>query len=276
MADASISEKVVSYTVGDKQFEGFIAWPANAGSAKLPGVMLIHEWRGHGDYVRGRARLVAKLGYVAFAADVYGKGVFAKDHDEAGQLVQAFLKDEAGAKARLEGSLAQLTAHANCDASKVVVAGYCFGGACALSLAKFGAKIAGVATFHASLKMGDQSPEAFKACKEVKIQSGPPSPGSPAKILICTGVDDPSIPVGEVTDWVKRASEAKIDFQILYLSGVLHSFTVPTANFPQFGAVYNADADRRSWSAFRYFLTDCFGAAEPPAALPTGPLTLGF
>src|SRR6185436_9648407 len=177
-----------------------------------PGVMLVHEWRGMNDYVRGRARQVAALGYVAFAADIYGKGVYAKDHEEAGKMAGMYRNDRARMRARAHAGLEALRKQPNVDVARLAAIGYCFGGTTVLEMARAGEDLKGVVTFHGAL---DTPTPAVKGAVK-------------AKVLICQGGAD-SYTLKSLPDLEKELDDAGVDWQVNIYSGAVHSFTVADA-----------------------------------------------
>lgn len=240
--DVSIHTEPVQYKHGDVVLEGFLAYPESL-AGKRPGILVIHEWTGHGPYVRRRAEQLAHLGYVAFALDMYGKGVFAKDHEEAARLAGVYFKDRALMRARAQAGLEVLQHHPRCDARRIVAMGYCFGGTSALELGRGGADLVGIATFHANLS--NPAPESAKIIK--------------GKVIIFHGGDD-SFVNPQVDGFQQEMRQAKVDWQFVTFGGAVHSFTVKEAgNDPSKGMAYNAAADRRSWSMLLLFLDELFG-----------------
>ena len=240
-ASAKVKTETIGYKDGDAVLEGYLAYD-DAAKGKRPGVLVVHEWWGMGPYAKRRAEMLAQLGYVAFAADMYGKGVYAKDHDEAGKLSGALKSDRTKLRQRALAGLAILKARPEADASKLAAIGYCFGGTTVLELARAGADLRGVASFHGSLDT--PHPEETKAVK--------------AKVLVLQGADDQWTRPGlaALEDELKKAGA---DYQINVYSGAVHSFTVKEAgDDPKTGMAYNAAADARSWQALKDFLKDIF------------------
>lgn len=238
--EAAVKSEVVEYRHGDVTLQGYMAWnPAVTG--KRPGVMIIHEWRGHGDYVRRRADQLARLGYLAFAADMYGKGVFAKDHDEAGKLAGAFFGDRPRMRERAKAGLDVLVKHSLCDAGRVAAMGYCFGGTTAIEMARAGFDLKGVASFHGKLA----TPELAK-----KIAP---------RVVVFHGKDDSFVPAEEVKAFEEEMKNAGAKYEIIVYDGAVHSFTVKEAgDDPSKGMAYNEDADLKSWKKLEEFLKEIF------------------
>lgn len=237
-----VKTELVDYAHGEVKLQGYFAWdPAIAG--KRPAVMIIHEWKGHGDYVRRRADQLARLGYLAFAADMYGKGVYAKDHEEAGRLMGPFVPKENRTlmRERAKAGLDVLKKHALCDSSRLAAMGYCFGGSTALEMARAGFDLRGVASFHG--KLGTPEP-----AKEIK-----------ARVIVFHGAADTFVPEAEVKafDEEMKAAKAKCEFHAF--EGAVHSFTVKEAgDDPSKGMAYNEKADKSSWELLQKFLKEIF------------------
>jgi dienelactone hydrolase len=230
------------YADGKTALQGYLAGVELTG--KHPGVLIVHQWMGLTGYEKGRAdRLTKELGVVAFAADIYGKGVRATDMKEAGALAGKFKGDRALYQQRVAAALAVLKAQPNVDPNKVAVIGYCFGGMGALDQARLNAKVAGVVSFHGSLE--PISPAAAGAIKP--------------KVLVLHGADDPYEDREKVADLEKELSADKADYQVTLYSGAVHAFTQPEAgDDPSKGIAYNAEADQRSWKAMQAFFAEIF------------------
>ena len=241
-AKADVRGVAVEYRHGDAVLQGWMAWDASV-SGRRPGVLVTHEWRGHNDYARRRAEQLAGLGYVAFALDLYGKGVMAKDHVEAAQRAGAFKKDRAHLRARAKAGYDVLAKHELCDPSRIVALGYCFGGTTSLELARSGAALAGAASFH-----GDLSTPNPEDAKNIK-----------GKVVAFHGAEDPHYQDDHVLAFMKEMRAAKADWRVVFLGGAVHSFTVPDAGSdPSKGSAYDAKADARSWEMLVDFLRECF------------------
>ena len=242
VAQAKIQTKTVEYKQGDVTLEGYLAWD-DATPGKRPGVLVIHEWTGLGSYVKMRCEKLAALGYVAFGADIYGKGVRPTTPQDAGLQAGIYSKDRALMRARAIAGLDQLKAQPNVDTTKIAAIGYCFGGKCALELARSGANIAGVVSFHGAL----DTPTPADA-RNIKC-----------KILALHGAADPFVTPDIVNGFEKEMTDAGVDWQLIKYSGAVHAFTNPDAgNDPSNGAAYNAKADARSWEAMKQFFAEIF------------------
>ena len=241
---AEIQTKIVEYSDGNVVLEGLVAWDDAISNA--PGVLIVHQWMGRTEYEDGRAKQLAKMGYVAFALDIYGKGVRPNNPQDAGKTATIYKNDRSLYRRRLKLGLDQLRAQAMVDTKKIAAIGYCFGGTGVLELARSGADVNGVVSFHGGLD--SLTPEDGK-----KIKS---------KILICHGADDPFVPAKDIEATKKEFTDAKVDWQMIYYSGAVHSFTQPMAgNDNSRGAAYQERADKRSWQAMSNFFGELFGAS---------------
>jgi len=243
----------IDYEHNGVKLQGYLAYDdAKTKDAKLPGVLVVHEWWGLNDYVRGRAVQLAKLGYVAFALDMYGKGVLATDPKGAGELAGQFYGKPLMAE-RARAGLDQLLGTGLVDPSRVAAIGYCFGGSTVQALAYSGAPLAGIVSFHGGL-----IPASAEAAARNK-----------AKILICNGGIDPSVKPDQLSAFLKSYNDAKFDYRFVQYAGALHAFTNPgadaiaEANPGMKGFVgYSPSADRRSWQDMRDFFDEVFAPAN--------------
>ena len=245
-ASAAVKTQVVEYTHGEVVLEGYIAYD-DAIEGKRPGVLVAHEWKGLNDYAKHRAEQLAQLGYFAFAVDMYGKGIRAKDHDEAAHLSGLYRSDRQLMRGRILAALEQLKSYAQVDPTRIAAIGYCFGGTAVLELARSGADILGVVTFHGGLDT--PTPEDAKNIK--------------ARILVCHGADDRFITPEQVAGFEEEMRAAGVRYRLIKYPGAVHSFTVPEAgNDPSTGMAYNLEADRKSWEAMQAFFREIFGESE--------------
>ncbi|HPC82248.1 MAG TPA: dienelactone hydrolase family protein [Thermoanaerobaculaceae bacterium] len=241
-AAAGVKTVVVTYTHDDTTLEGFLAWD-DAVPGKRPGVLVVHQWMGVTDNERMRAEMLAKLGYVALAVDVYGKGVRPTSTQEAAALAGKYKGDRALLRARLMAGLEELQRHPLVDTSRTAAIGYCFGGTAVLELARSGANVAGVVSFHGALDT--PSPADAKRIK--------------GKVLVLHGADDPWVPWEQVLAFEKEMRDAGVDWQLVAYGGAVHAFTQREAGTDKStGAAYNERADRRSWEAMRAFFAELF------------------
>jgi len=229
----------VDYTVGGTACRGWFAAPAEV-SGPVPGVLVVHDWLGVTDHVRMRCEQLARLGYAAFAADIYGADVRPTDA-EAPRVAGAYYGDRARWRQRVVGAFDRMREESGVDPSRTAAIGYCFGGSTALQLARTGADLRGVVSFHGALAAGPEG-EAARVT---------------ASLLILTGADDPVVPDGAVRavqDEFRSAPD--LDWQIVTYAGAMHAFAVPGTNAPDHGAQFDERAERRSWTAMKDFLAE--------------------
>ena len=239
---AKLITQTVAYEHDGVALEGYLAYD-DAVAGKRPGVLVVHQWLGLSDNERMRAELLARMGYVAFAADVFGRGVRPADSAAAGTEAGKYYADRALFRGRLAAGLAQLAGHALVDPERLAAIGYCFGGSGALELARSGAALAGVVSFHGGLAT--------------------PNPGDAAnirgKVLVCHGAMDPYVKPEEVRGFIDAMEAAGADYQLIMYAGAVHSFTQKGAgDDPSRGAAYNAAADARSWRHMQDFFAEIF------------------
>ncbi len=241
-AQAAVKSESVEYKQGDAILEGYLAYD-DALKGKRPGVLVVHEWWGLNDYIKSRADQLAQMGYMVFAPDIYGKGKRAKDPKEAGQLAGTYWKDRKLLRERANAGLDMLMKNQLTDTKRVAAIGYCFGGTTVLELARGGADIAGVVSFHGGLDTPD-----VNDAKKIK-----------AKVLVLTGADDPNVPPAQILAFADEMRKAAVDWELVMYGGAVHSFTNPAAgNDPSKGAAYNEKADRRSWQGMKDFFAEIF------------------
>ena len=247
-ARAEIKTQAIEYKVGDANLQGFLVYDDSMpASQKRPGVIVVHEWWGLNDYPKMRAQMLAKLGYVAFCADMFGKGKTTEDPKQAQAWATEVYKNPDVARARAQAAFEMLKKQPQVDPSKIAAIGYCFGGGIALGMARSGMDLAGVVTFHGAL---DTEQRAQKG--QVKAQ-----------ILVCHGADDPFETPESVAAFQKEMTEAGATWQMNIYSGAQHAFTNPNVDkFALQGARYNKIADQRSWEAMQAFFKEVFGGAS--------------
>jgi dienelactone hydrolase len=242
LAFAKIQTKTVEYKEGNTVLEGYYAYD-DAIKGRRPGVLIVHEWTGVGPYVKKRAEMLAKMGYTAFAADIYGKGVRPQNPKEAATQAGNYKANRKLLRARAQAGLEQLRRFPQTDTKQVAAIGYCFGGTTVLELARSGADLTAVVSFHGAL----DTPNLADA-KNIK-----------AKILACHGGDDPYVPMDQVLTFEKEMRDAKVDWQLVVYGNAVHSFTNPeSGNDNSKGAAYNENADKRSWQAMTDFFDTVF------------------
>jgi dienelactone hydrolase len=239
---ADVKTQTIDYSDGGTKLQGYLAYD-DAVQGKRPGILICHEWWGLTDYPKHRAEQLAKLGYVAFALDMYGTGITANNAPDATRLSSPFDQDRQLVRTRALAGLNVLTQQPQVDQTKIAAIGYCFGGMVALELARAGTPLSGVVTFHGAL--GTPHPEQDQAIS--------------AKILVCTGADDAFVPPDAVKAFEDEMKADNADYQINVYSHAVHAFTNPDADkFGLKNIAYNAEADRRSWEAMVNFFNEIF------------------
>jgi dienelactone hydrolase len=239
-AFAEIKTAPVSYKDGDIELEGFVAYD-DVKTGLRPGVLVIHDWTGVQDYTKMRTKQLAELGYVAFAADIYGKGVRPTDPKDCAAEAGKYKGNLPLLRKRVALGLDQLKLQPNTDPKKLAAIGYCFGGTTVLELARSGAELNGVVSFHGGL--GTTLPAE-------KLQP---------RVLVLHGADDPFVKPEEVASFKAEMEKAKADMQFISYPGAVHSFTRKTAgNDPSKGNAYNEVADKASWAEMKKFFGDIF------------------
>jgi len=243
-AGAKLHQQTVDYHQGGTALSGYLACDDSFPGLR-PAVLVFHHWMGIDQYIKDRTDQLARMGYVAFAADIYGKGVRPTNSNEASALASKYRNDRELMRKRAQAALDTLRRMPCVDIKRIAAIGYCFGGGVALELARGGADIAGVASFHGTLDT--PHPEDAKNIK--------------AKVLVMQGTDDPVAPLKQIGALEDEMRNAGVDYQVNLYGGAVHSFTMPTAgNDPKTGNAYNPEADRRSWQAMKDFFAELFGA----------------
>ncbi len=240
-----IMEKEFTYSGGGVSMKGYLAYDGDVQGTR-PGVLVVPEWWGQTDYPRARARMLAKLGYVALAVDMYGDGKTADSPAVAGKLASEVMQNMVTAKGRFVAAYDLLKGQPECDSSRIGAIGYCFGGGVVLNMAMLGVPLAGVVSFHGSLP-------------------GQPPPGAEptkAKLLVCNGAADPFNPPPTVARFKTLMDSLKIEYTFIDYPGAKHAFTNREAdslgklfNLP---IAYNESADKESWAAMQDFFTTVF------------------
>lgn len=240
--NAKIVTQTVEYKHGKIVLEGYLAYDDEL-KGKRPGVIIVHQWMGLKDYEKMRAEQIAELGYTAFAIDIYGKGVRASNREEASKLATIYRSDRKLMRERAKAGFDTLRKMKNIDPTQIAAIGYCFGGGVVLELARSGADLAGIISFHGSYNT--PNPDDAK-----KIKS---------RVLAIHGADDPSIPLKELESLQNEMRNAKVDYKIIIYGGAVHAFTDKGAgDNPSTGAAYNKKADEGSWEDMKRFFKEIF------------------
>jgi len=244
-AQAAVKGEEVQYKAGNTVLKGYLAYD-DAVKGKRPGVLVVHEWWGHNEYARERARMLAALGYTALALDMYGDGHQAHHPDDAGKFSGEVRKNLVLAKQRFDAAQNVLKKHPTVDGNNIAAIGYCFGGAIALEMARQGEPLKGVVSFHGILN-------TEQPAKAGKLK---------ARLLVLTGEADPFVPAEQVAAFKKEMDAAKVSYKVIAYPGAKHSFTSKGAD--EFGQkfnlplAYNADADQKSWAEMQAFFKEIF------------------
>jgi len=239
---AQIQHELLQYRDGETVLQGYVAWD-DAISGKRPGILLAHEWWGMNDYARQRADMLASLGYVAFALDMYGDDKVTGHGKQASAWMKQITANIQQWRHRAELGLQELRQHKWVDNKKIAAIGYCFGGATVMQLAYAGADLQAVVSFHGSLPVASSSD-----AKQIK-----------SKILVEHGSADPFVPAERISAFQQALDQADVDWQMDIYGGARHSFTNPMAK--QYGIealAYDESADRRSWQQMQRFLKEVF------------------
>ena len=241
-ARAQLYTATLDYKVNDTVCKGYLAYDAAIAAAR-PGVLVVHEWYGLNDFAKSRAEELARLGYVALAVDMYGDGKVGQTPQEAGALAGALKNNRPLMRERINAALATLKAQPQTDAKRIAAIGYCFGGTVALELARSGADIAGVVSFHGGL----DTPNPADA-KKIRCE-----------VLVLHGADDPHAPAAQVQAFEDEMRAAHVDWQVILYGDAVHAFTNPKSGSDKSkGVAYNEKAARRSWEAMKQFFAEIF------------------
>jgi dienelactone hydrolase len=234
----------INYKDGDTTLNGLAVYDESS-SARRPGVLIMPDAFGLGPFVQARAERLAQLGYVGFGGDPYGNRLLAKDLQEGIKYATALMEDPVKMRRRVRAGLDTLAAMPQVDPNRLAVMGFCMGGTCSLEIARDGAALKGVVSFHGGL--GTKQPAAAGTVK--------------AKVLVCNGADDPFVPPDQLAAFVNEMTKAGVDWQVINYGGTVHSFTNPEADtIGMPGIKYNKAVDERSWLAMKSFFAEVFGA----------------
>ncbi len=239
-----IKREEITYTTDSISMKGYVVYDENI-SEKRPGVIVVHEWWGHNDYVRQRADMLAELGYVALAVDMYGDGKQASHPDDAGKFAMSVMGNIDSATERFNAALEMLKAHKSVDADKIAAIGYCFGGSVALTMANAGLDLDAVAAFHSGVQLPIMPNDKLKA-----------------KVLVCNGADDPFVSAASVVAYKSAMDSVKASYKYIAYENTTHSFTSKAAdslgkkfNLP---LAYQKEADEKSWKELQDLLKEVF------------------
>ena len=227
------------YHDGEQELHGFLAYDEKITEPR-PAILIAHDWTGRNEFACRQAEKMAELGYVGFAIDMYGNGRLGESRDEKMALMQPLAADRALLRQRIQAALDALITMEEVDNSRVGAMGFCFGGLCVLDLARTGADLRGVVSFHGLLNKPDDLPNEI-------IKS---------KILALHGYDDPLVPAEEVQAFCQEMEAAGVDWQLHVYGQTMHAFTNPEADDAYFGTVYNACTANRAMQSMRAFFLE--------------------
>lgn len=227
------------YRDGEQELHGFLAYDQSIVGSR-PAVLVVHDWSGRNEFACTKAKLLADMGYLGFAVDMYGHGKLGSTTEEKQALMMPLVSNQSLLRQRIQAGLAAVCSMTEVDRKQVAIIGFCFGGLCALELARSGADLKGVVSFHGLLhKPGNLKSEPIKA-----------------KILALHGYDDPMVQPDMVHAFCNEMTEAHVDWQMHMYGQVQHAFTNPNAHDTQLGTIYNEVAAQRSWQAMHDFLQE--------------------
>lgn len=233
--------ETLSYHHDNTELEAFIAYPDNSDSPK-PVVLIVHDWSGRNEFAEQKAQWIANMGYVGFALDMYGKGKRGTTTEEKMALMMPLVENRDTLRARLQCALSAATQLAAVDTQKAAIMGFCFGGLCALDLARSGADITGAISIHGLIQPTDSvSNNTIKA-----------------KVLALHGYADPMVTPEHVLAFAKEMTDANVDWQCHAYGNTLHAFTNPQASDTEMGTIYNPTAEKRALQSVENFLAECF------------------
>ena len=245
LAYAEIVTQEISYEVQGTTLNGYLARSADT-STKSPAVLVVHEWWGHNEYARKRAEMLAELGYVAFALDMYGDGKVTDHPEDAKKFMQEASSNQELLSERFNAAVALVKQQENVDTNNIAAIGYCFGGGVVLNMARAGASLKGVVSFHGSLSTKTPA-------KQGEVT---------AKVVVFHGDADAFIPAEQVEAFEEEMKAAKVDYELIVYEGVEHSFTNPAADqFAERHSMpvgYDEEADRHSWKLMQKYLSEMF------------------
>jgi dienelactone hydrolase len=237
-----LKTQTIEYRDGDVVLEGYYAYDDGI-TEKRPAVLVAHDWSGKNEFACKKAEKLAELGYTGFALDMYGKGKRGETKEEKMALIAPFMQDRSLLQKRILTAFDTVKKLDTVASSQIGAIGFCFGGLCVLDLARCGADVKGVVSFHGLLQAPDNLAH----------------PRITSKVLALHGFDDPMVTADHVIAFGEEMTHAKVDWEMNMYGNTMHGFTNPLANDPGFGTVYNKHADARSWIAMKEFFREVFG-----------------
>jgi dienelactone hydrolase len=238
--------KKIEYHDGDVLLEGYYACN-EIDKNKKPAILIAHDWSGKSEFTQNKAEKLAEMGYVGFAIDMFGKGVRGETTEEKSALIQPFVQNRALLQQRMLAAFEAIKTLDYVDTQKIGAIGFCFGGMCVLDLARTGADVKGVVSFHG----------LFYPAENIK------HPNITAKVLALHGFDDPMVSHDQVIAFGREMTDAKANWELTIYGNAMHAFTNPKANDHVLGTVYNRQADTRSWIAMQSFFKEVFLSKAP-------------
>lgn len=242
-----MNREEINYKCGETSCRGYYVYNEIV-QEQRPGILLAHAWRGQDDFVREKADSLARLGYVAFAADLYGEGKTAETNEEAEALMVPLFLNRQLLRDRITAAYDTLKQQSYVNKKKIGALGFCFGGLVTIELLRSGADIAGAVSFHGLLgdTLGDHKAETVANANSIK-----------GALLLLHGNDDPMVSDEDIKAIDQEMTAAGVDWQMHTYGKTQHAFTVPEANDPERGTVYNEKAAKRSWQAMQNFFNEC-------------------
>lgn len=237
----------IEYSLEGKIFQGFLA--VKKERPKQPGILLAHAWQGQDDFVREKAKWLAEIGYVGFAIDLYGGGVFVESKEEARNLMLPLFVDRKELQKRIKAAYETLKKQPEVDEDRIGAIGFCFGGLTVIELLRSGIGVKGVVSFHAVI--GD-------TMGETKAKTVPIAKGSSGSILILHGYDDPLVTQKDIQVLQEELDQVGIDWQMNIYGHTMHAFTNPKANEGSIGLLFNPKTNRRAWESMQLFFAELF------------------
>lgn len=227
------------YHHGEQELHGFLAIDPRV-STPAPAVLVAHDWTGQNEFARQKAVMLTEMGYIGFALDMFGKGKNGETTEEKQALIQPLLAERRFLGERMLAAFETLAGMPEVDSNRIAAIGFCFGGLCVLDLARSGATVRGVVSFHGLLNKPEQ-------LEEQAVH---------ASILVLHGFDDPMVRPDDVTRFCQEMTDAGVDWQVHQYGHTKHGFTNPLANDLSLGTVYNEKAEKRSFQAMNNFLRE--------------------
>ncbi len=238
------TEQII-YHQGHQELHGYVAYPKDTKKTK-PAVLVAHDWTGRNEFACQKAEMLANIGYIGFAIDMFGHGKLGATVLEKKALIEPLLEDRKLLCSRIHAAFDALHRIDRVDPKQLAAIGFCFGGLCVLDLLRSGADVCGVVSFHGLL-----GAPSFASHSDIK-----------AKALILHGFDDPMVSPQEVINFCQEMTASKVDWQVDMYGHTQHAFTNPQAHDTSLGTIYDAKAEKRSLQAMTYFLQEIFAKEQ--------------